>query len=44
MVSAPGAPGAIQAYMEIKCEPVNTDEDPPEGPRADPVGRLGTCS
>ena len=32
VVSAPGAPSAIQAYMEIKCEPVNTDEDPPEGP------------
>ena len=31
-VSAPGAPGAIQAHMEIKYEPVNTDEDSPEGP------------
>ena len=31
-VSAPGAPGAIQAYMEIKYESVNTGEDLPEGP------------
>ncbi|CAL8394949.1 unnamed protein product [Boreogadus saida] len=31
-MGATGAAGAIQAYMEIKYEPVNTDEDPSEGP------------
>ena len=32
ITTAVSAPGAIQAYMEIKYDPVNTDEDPSEGP------------
>jgi hypothetical protein len=31
-VSAQGAPGAIQAYMEIKDESLNTGENLPGGP------------
>ena len=31
-VGAPEAPGAIQAYMGIRYDPVNTDEISPEGP------------
>jgi hypothetical protein len=31
-VGAPGAPGAFQAYIGIRFDPVNMDEISPEGP------------